>query len=180
MLSRNVSTAPFGPVSTFSTLARRHSALMATILSRCCTSSGNGPKRSASSAPNDVDLALVVDVGEPAIEAEPHREVGDVVLRDQHRHADGDLRRPAVGGGLGAAGLHHHHGLFQHLLVKLEADLLDVAGLLLAEQIAGAADVEIVRGKLEARAERIERLEHLEPPLGLVVRRLFAGSVNSA
>ena len=68
---------------------------------------------------------------------------------------------------LGAAGLHAHHGLFQHLLVELEADLLDVAGLLLAEQIAGAADVEIVRGELEAGAERVERLQHLEPPLRL-------------
>src|SRR6187200_2627177 len=50
----------------------------------------------------------------------------------------------------------------------IEADLLDVSRLLLAEQIAGAADVEIVRGELEACAERVERLQHLEPPLGLV------------
>ena len=69
--------------------------------------------------------------------------------------------------GLGAAGLHAHHGLFQHLLVELEADLLDVAGLLLAEQVAGAADVEVVRGELEAGAERVERLDHLQPPLRL-------------
>ena len=70
--------------------------------------------------------------------------------------------------------------LLQHLLIELEADLLDVAGLLLAEQIAGAADVEIVRGELEAGAERVERLQHLEPALGL--RRDFppAGSVSSA
>ena len=38
VLSRNDSTAPFGPASIFSTLARRHSALMATIFSRCSTS----------------------------------------------------------------------------------------------------------------------------------------------
>ena len=57
--------------------------------------------------------------------------------------------------------------LLQHLLIELEADLLDVAGLLLAEQIAGAADVEIVGGELEAGAERVERLQHLQPALGL-------------
>ena len=66
---------------------------------------------------------------------------------------------------LGDAGLEARHRLFQHLLVKLVADFLDVAGLLLAEQIAGAADVEIVRGELETGAERIERLQHLEPAL---------------
>jgi len=42
-----------------------------------------------------------------------------------------------------------------------------VAGLFLAEKIAGAADVEIVGGELEARAERVERLQHLQPALGL-------------
>ena len=65
------------------------------------------------------------------------------------------------------AGFQTHHRLFQHLLVKLEADFLDVAGLLVAEKIAGAADIEIVRGELEAGAERVERLQHLEPALGL-------------
>ena len=59
------------------------------------------------------------------------------------------------------------HRLLQHLLVELEADLLDVAGLLVAEQIAGAADVEVVDGELEAGAERVERLQHLQPALGL-------------
>jgi hypothetical protein len=37
-----------------------------------------------------------------------------------------------------------------------------VTGLLVAQKIAGAADIEIVRGKLEAGAERIERLQNLE------------------
>ena len=59
------------------------------------------------------------------------------------------------------------HRLLQHLLIQLEADFLDVAGLFLAQQIAGAADVEIVRRQLEAGAERIERLQHLQPPLRL-------------
>jgi len=49
-------------------------------------------------------------------------------------------------------------------LIKLEADLLDMAGLFLAEQIAGAANVEIMRGKLES--------------CGVIF--CCAGSVNSA
>ena len=161
VLSRKVTTAPFGPASIFSTLARRHSDLMATICSRCSTSIGSLPKRSASSAPNASISLLVLDLGQPAIEREPHRQVGDVVLRDHHRRADGDLRRPLVGDRRGDAGLEARHRLLQHLLIELEADLLDVAGLLVAEEIAGAADVEIVRGKLEAGAERVERLQHL-------------------
>ena len=71
--------------------------------------------------------------------------------------------------------------LLQHLLVKLVADFLDVAGLLLAEEIAGAADVEIVRGELKTGAQRVERLQHLEPAFRL--RRDFScplGSVSSA
>ncbi len=53
--------------------------------------------------------------------------------------------------------------LFQHVLVEFEADFLDAAGLLLAEKVAGAADVEIVACQLEAGAERVERLQYLEP-----------------
>ena len=79
----------------------------------------------------------------------------------------GDLRRPAIGGRLDHAGLEVDDRLFQHRLVKLEADFLDVAGLFLAEQIAGAADIEIVRGQLEPGAERFQRLQHLQPPFGL-------------
>ncbi len=42
------------------------------------------------------------------------------------------------------AALQARDRLLQHRLVELEADFADVAGLFLAEQIAGAADVEIV------------------------------------
>ena len=44
-------------------------------------------------------------------------------------------------------------GLVDHLAVELEADRGDVARLLLAEQVAGAADVEVAHRDLEARAE---------------------------
>ena len=49
-----------------------------------------------------------------------------------------------------------------------------MAGLLLAEQVAGAAQVEVVAGELEAGAERVERLQGGEPLLRLR-RYLFVG-----
>ena len=76
----------------------------------------------------------------------------------------GDQRSAA---GSDDAGLEVDDRLLQHRLIKLEADFLDVAGLLLAEQIARTADVEVVRGELEAGAQRLQRLQHGEPALGL-------------
>ena len=73
---------------------------------------------------------------------------------------------------LGAARLERGDGLVQHLLVKLVADFFDMSGLFVAEQIAGAANVEIVAGELEARAKRVERLQHFEPLLRLRRDRL--------
>ena len=118
------------------------------------------------------DVAVVLDLGEPAVEREPHRQIGDVVFRNE----DG-VPMVICGDHLSAtgradAGLHRDHRLFQHLLIKLEADFLDVAGLLVAKEIAGAADVEIVGGELEAGAERVERFQNFQPALGL--RRDFA------
>src|SRR5579863_630990 len=101
-----------------------------------------------------LDVAVVLELGEAAVEREPYRQIGDIVLGDEDRSADGDLRRPFVGDRCADAGLERHHRLFQHLLIELVADFLDVAGLLVSKQVAGAADVEIVRGKLEAGAER--------------------------
>ena len=51
-------------------------------------------------------------------------------------------------------------------MIKLEADLADMTRLLFAEQIAGAANVEVVRGKREAGTQRIERLQNLQTLLG--------------
>ena len=57
------------------------------------------------------------------------------------------------------------HRLLHHLRVELEADRGDVPRLLLAEQVAGAADLEVVRGELEAAAELVELLQHPQPLL---------------
>ena len=56
--------------------------------------------------------------------------------------------------------------VLEHRLVEFEADLLDVPRLLVAEQVAGAADVEVVAGELESGAEAVEIGEHLQPLLG--------------
>src|SRR5262245_16188220 len=90
------------------------------------------------------DLMLVLDFGETPIEREAYGKIGDIVLRNEQRRTDGDLRRPTIGNRRRNAGLQTHHCLFEHLLIQLETDFLDVPGLFLAEQIAGAADVEVV------------------------------------
>ena len=56
------------------------------------------------------------------------------------------------------------HRLLQHLLIKLDADFADMAGLFLAQQIAGAANIHVVAGDGKARAQLIERLQHFQPP----------------
>src|SRR3546814_19597401 len=89
--------------------------------------------------------------------------MGLVEFRDQHGHAYIYLRREALRRlGRPAAGPRRHHRLLQHLLVELDADLADVAGLLLAQQVAGTADVEVVAGELEAGTEAVQRLHHVQ------------------
>ncbi len=60
----------------------------------------------ASSAREAVDLAVALRDRRAGDRASSRTDRSrDVVLRDQHRRADGDLRRPAVGDRLGNAGL---------------------------------------------------------------------------
>ena len=56
-------------------------------------------------------------------------------------------------------------GLLEQLHVHLEADGIDVTALLAAEQIAGAADLEVERRHAEAAAEVAELLDRREPLL---------------
>ena len=48
------------------------------------------------------------------------------------------------------------------MLVELDANFADMAGLLVAEEVAGAADVEIVARQLEPGAERIQCLHDFQ------------------
>jgi hypothetical protein len=65
-------------------------------------------------------------------------------------------------------------GFLEHLLVELDADFADMARLLLAQQIAGAADVEVVAGELEAGAELssvCSTVSRFPPPRERLARR---------
>ena len=118
-----------------------------------------------------VDLLLVGEVRQPAIEAEAHVEVLHVALGDQHRHADVDGRRPVLRRHLlRAARLAHR--LFEQVLVEFHTHLAHMAGLLVAQQVARAADVEVMAGEGEARAQLVEGLHHLEPALRRLGQRL--------
>src|SRR5690606_2174086 len=59
------------------------------------------------------------------------------------------------------------HRAREKLVVERETDALDLAALTLAEELAGAADLEIVRRESETDAERLERFDRLEPFRGL-------------
>src|SRR5215204_804198 len=117
--------------------------------------------------PDTLDLTFVLDLGEPSVKSEAHRQVGDITLGNHHGRTNCDLWRPPVGNRRSDAGLKACHRLLQHLLIQLVTYLLDMPRLLVAEQIAGAANIEIVRGELEAGAQRVKRLQYLEAALGL-------------
>ena len=62
---------------------------------------------------------------------------------------------------------HFHHGWIEDLSRALNRGLLPPDHYALAEQIAGATDIKVVGGQLEARAQRLQRLQHLQAPFGL-------------
>ena len=65
---------------------------------------------------------------------------------------DGQLE-PQLGLALGHVAAERRHGLADHAQVEVEADARDVAGLLGAEQVARAADLEVLQRHLHAAAE---------------------------
>ena len=70
------------------------------------------------------------------------------------------------------AGLERAHGLGQHLVVELEADLHHVAALVLAQHLAGAADLQVVHREVEAGAQFFHLLDGVEPLRGLLGQAL--------
>ena len=137
---------PFGPASSFSTPASRHMRFSATTCSRLSTSARQRAEAVDQLGGHGLALGVGGQRADAAVEAEADGQVGDVGLGDQHGQAELDVGRPvAVLGALAAAlGAHLDDRVLQHLLVELDADLADMAGLLVAEQVAGAADVEVV------------------------------------
>ena len=55
------------------------------------------------------------------------------------------------------------HRAFEQLQVKREADLVDLAALVLSEQLAGATDLQVMGCEHEAGAEVVQRLDRFEP-----------------
>ncbi len=69
--------------------------------------------------------------------------------------------------------LQRFHRVVQHVGVKLEADLVNFARLLVAEHFARAANFEVVHRQIEAGAELFHLLDRFEPAL-----RLFRQSLR--
>ena len=101
---------------------------------------------------------------QPLVEEQPLLHVGDVIVRDQRR--DGQLH---VGLEVLAdlLALERGNRFLHQLRVQVEPDRGDVATLIRSEQVAGAADLQIVRGDLEAGAQLGELLQHLKALLGI-------------
>ena len=112
-----------------------------------------------------LDLLVLFEVVETAVQPHAQVEIGDIIVRDQDRCIDGDLGREVALLLERAARLGLQDRLFQHRLIEFVADLLDMPGLFVAQQIARAANVEIMAGELEARAQRVEVGQHLQPLL---------------
>ena len=74
-------------------------------------------------------------------------------------HLGSRVERPIEVGFL--AGFHGRNGALQQFHVQVVADFLDLAALFIAEQFAGAADLEVVRGQGEAGAQFLERFQAL-------------------
>ena len=53
-------------------------------------------------------------------------------------------------------------GLFKHLLIKLVANLFDMAGLLVAQEVTSATQIQIMGRQFKASAQAIERLQDFE------------------
>ena len=107
----------------------------------------------------DDDLAHLVLVArrrQAPVELEALADVGHVVVGDEAGRVAGELGIVLL---VDRLALELGDRLLEHGRVGLEADGGDGARLLGAEQIAGAADLEIVRGDLEAGAELGEALQ---------------------
>ena len=117
---------------------------------------------------------LVLGAGDALVHHQALLHVGQVVARDQCRQVEADLdalvqRRLDVGRLAGADG---RHGAVEHLHVEPVADRLHLPALLLAEQLAGAADLHVVAGQGEAGAKVLGGTDRLEALDGVAGHRL--------
>src|SRR5690606_33426826 len=131
-------------------------------------------RRQQAEAVDQLDLKLIEllarrGVRDALVMHEARVHVRHVVLGDQRRQAELDLRavrERILEIGL-AAFLELLHRAREELVVERESDALDLPALPFAEELAGAADLEVVRRERETDAERFERFDRLEPFRGL-------------
>ncbi len=111
---------------------------------------GGGPYRSRSSSRIASQLGLRSHRRHAAVDGQALVHVGDVGLVDPQVDAQVDRRADVV---LDLLALQLLDRLLEELHVHVEADGFDVAALLAAEEVAGAADLEVQRRDAEAAAQ---------------------------
>ena len=121
-----------------------------------------------------IELRLARCSGDALVERQTHVHIGDVSVRQEGRQAQLHLG----GGGERlieerlAARLQRLHRMLEHVEVQRQPDLGHLTALLLAEQLAGAADLEIVSRQHEAGTELFHRFDGLETLRGIARQRL--------
>ena len=133
---------------------------------RFSSGSGISPKRSSSSVAQLDQLGVLARARDPAVHVDLRLLVRDVVRG--HVRVDVDVQAHRLGRFRTVLlRIHLAHGLVEHLHVELEAERRDVAGLLVAEQVAGAAQLEVAHRDLEARAQLRVVAQRAQPVRGL-------------
>ena len=112
-----------------------------------------------------VEPREVAGLGEPAVEIELLVLVGDVVVR-QVRAPVG--QEPRLGLDLARLALQRRHRLLQQLHVQIEPQAHDEPALLGPQQVAGAADLQVLERDLEPHTQVVELLDHPQPLLGVL------------
>ena len=117
-----------------------------------------------------LQIGLVADGGELAVRFQTQLVRIDVL--DRNRRFDGQVdghgHRLDVLFGL----LVLFHGFGHHAYVQVEAHALDMAGLLVAQKVTGAAQFQVLHGHVETGAERRVLRDGGEPVMGLLGHRL--------
>jgi hypothetical protein len=125
-----------------------------------------------------VDVLGLLGRGQALVQAQPRVHVAAIGVGQQRGGMQVDLGGGAEGAqqvGL-APGLQRAHGLGQHVVVELEAHLHHVAALVLAQHLAGAADLQVVHRQVEARAQLLHLLDGLQAHRGLLGQALRSGT----
>ncbi len=120
---------------------------------RFSTGSGYWPKRSTSSWRSPSSSEASRGGRNALVHPQPLARVRDVRLRDPDVEVEVDAGRDLLLGFLAAQFLHR---VLEQLAVEIEPDRVDVPVLLAAEQVAGAADLQIECGDPESGAQVAE------------------------